>query len=155
MASDWKQSLDEETHAKSVRLIEMMEQAGASDAELWVQSEIQEDIPQVARYLLLRNIGIDAMNRSDEYLKWLAHEISNPKDSRSTTMEAVAALKSLLDASVNKDDIGKIARYVIEQAIFRTLVVIDNGYDDWHEGLTDEAPGWAMAELDAEGELTG
>ncbi len=156
VAADWKESLDEETRAKAVRLIGLMEQAGAPDAEMWIRSEIQENFPQFARYLLLENIGVETIGRSREFMTWLEREMTKAETrSDLASNDAAAALNRLLDLRASIDDLSKIARYAIEAALFRTLVVIDNGWDDKHESLVDQAPGWVMAEIDTEGNPTG
>ncbi len=51
----------EENAGELAALTKRMDELGASDPEGWARSEIREDIPQQARYLVLRRIWNEAL----------------------------------------------------------------------------------------------
>jgi len=52
----WLASLDEQTRLQAIALIDRMRTWGAPDAGAWVYSEIEENIPQSTRFLVLRTL---------------------------------------------------------------------------------------------------
>ena len=53
---EWYASLDPDDRAKADSLLAILSRYGASEPLSWVSSEIRENIPQVARFLILRDI---------------------------------------------------------------------------------------------------
>ena len=146
MAGAWLDALDDETRTKAESLIRLLERAGAPDAELWVRSEIGEDFAQVATFLFLKSIWVEAIDRSREYITWL----QRPQSSSET---ASPALERLLATGASLEDLGAVVQYAVECAMFRALVVLDNG--EFDEDVGEETPGWALIETDANGDPTG
>lgn len=118
-------------------LQERMRQLGAQDPEGWASSELDEDIAQEARWLVIRQIRAA--------VTWT--------DARLSAYPEVAAL---VDAGVDQELVLAAVREVAREAAFAALDVIDAGEDP---DAPDNSPGWVLLEVrsDAEGEdfLTG
>jgi hypothetical protein len=117
-------------------LTQRMAELGARDPGSWARSEIGEDIPQQARYLALRCIWAKALTR------W--------RDG--STLRRVPELARLLGQGADPDLVAAAVRVVVMEAVGDVIMVIDEGYDP---DAPEDAPGWALAETDGEGNPTG
>jgi hypothetical protein len=154
MAENWLDSLNPETLAKAQKLIERMKELGAEEPEDWVESEITEDIAQMARFLILRRLRSDIDAWHDNPSAWVEREIAEAeKKPESSFSETGRALKRMIDAGVSLDDVGRVAKSVAFEATFNVLNLIDEAGDPDAEG--DDLPGWALIETDPAGEATG
>ena len=153
MGLDWIAQLDTETAQKARKLVAQMERLGAPDAEEWVYSEITEDIPQTARYLVLRRIweSIDAwVENSEMIMSRLVAEAET--DSQGHFADAGIAIKRMLDAGISPEDIGRVARMASYDAAFAVVEIIDECGDPEAD---DTLPGWSLMEIKSDGEPTG
>jgi hypothetical protein len=124
------------------RLTNVFESLGADDASGWASSEIEENIPQLARFLVLRLLwryAIDAWATTGE-------------------LDSVPAARRLLAAGADRADVVRLARHAAYAAVHSTLYRIDEGYDP--ETTIGGLPGWQpmeAIEIDHSGdvELTG
>ena len=152
MTENWLDSLEPDTRSKAQHLIARMRAFGASDAEEWVRSEIQENIPQFVRFLVLRRLwrSIDRWrdDSADYVPQFMAEAECNPAG---YFADAGLAMKRMVEAGAAAEDIGKVARRVAYEAMFDALNTIDEGYD-WEAG--DDLPGWVLIETDPAGEPT-
>ena len=152
MPADWLDSLDSETRAKAQRMIERMKELGAPDAEEWVESEITEDIPQMVRFLVLRRLWEEIDSWHDNTSVRVQYQVAEAeKNPKGYFADAGLAMKRMIEAGVDLEDIGRVARMVAYEAIFHVLNVIDEGSDP---DAGDDLPNWALIELNAEGEAT-
>jgi hypothetical protein len=124
------------------RLTNVFESLGADDASGWASSEIRENIPQLARFLVLRLLWRYAIDR------WATTD----------ELDGVPAARRLLAAGADRADVVRLARHAAYGAVFSTLYRIDEGYDP--ETTIDGLPGWQLMEaieIDHSGdvELTG
>ena len=153
MAGDWLESLDDDTRKRAVGLIKLMKRAGAPDPEVWVRSEITEDIPQGSRFLILRRLWEQTIDPWREDLSWINARIREAEaEPGEVFCDAGQALKRVTACGIDPRDLGTVARMVAYEAIFDLLSIIDEGYDP---EIGKNAPGWALMELDAEQEITG
>src|SRR5688572_11170728 len=95
-------------------LIAFFKRVGVDDPEGWADSEIQEDIAQLARAILLRRLWPEAIDRFVADLSWIDVAIAQGERDADDDPFADAAteLAAALAAGVSKEDIGKIARFV-------------------------------------------
>jgi hypothetical protein len=153
MSPGWLESLDPATRSRAEKLIKLMGELGAPEPEEWVYSEITEDIPQLARFLVLRHLWRDLIDSLREDTSWIQAMVEDAEnDPAGPFADAGMALKRLMAAGADLKDIGTVARFVAYEAVFGTLTTIDEGYDP---ELDEDGPGWALVELDAEGNPTG
>jgi hypothetical protein len=141
----WIESLPEEKRAAAIELLAQFKSLGATDAEDWAQSEIEEDFAQLARFLFLRRILLSFVNF------WRDHpEIWTDPFKKGS--KAAIALKKMQDAGISAEEIGAVARMVAYQTATNMVFMIDAGKDRWE---TKELPGWKLMETNQNGELTG
>ena len=152
MSENWLTSLKPTQRKKAEQMISRMRDWGAPDAEEWVESEIEEDIPQMARYLILRGLWSEIDAWRDQSSEWVSRMTSTAEEDPSCYFaDAGLALKRVQEAGINSDELGRVARLVAYESIFSVLNRIDEGGDP----EVENAPGWALAEVDANGEGTG
>jgi alkylhydroperoxidase/carboxymuconolactone decarboxylase family protein YurZ len=134
-------------------LVSLLTRARVRDAEAWADSQLEEDIAQVARAIVLWRLWPEAIDRFTRDLSWIDEVIAErERDSNAPFADAGAALSAALAAGVSPEDLGKIARFVAFSAVFSTLYRIDEGAD--YE--FDDGPGWILMEIDQEtGQPTG
>jgi len=95
--------------SKLSRLTRLFEIAGARDPSAWAKSEVDEDIPQLARYLFLRQAWRSII--PDDEISWIEREIqSAAQNPRAPGSELGLALARLMDAGANPRDLNVIAR---------------------------------------------
>lgn len=125
-----------ERHAQ---LTTAMLAAGCTAPKDWVHSEVSEDIPQFARFLLLRDVyrAIDAV---DERLA----------EARFDRPELQQTLQQLRDA-VGNDALHELL-HAYGHAVGNSFVMV---LDQGPAAQREDTPGWMLMEVDAEGGPTG
>ncbi|WP_313139726.1 hypothetical protein [Stenotrophomonas sp.] len=120
-------------------LISALRSAGCSDPASWADSELREDIPQFARFLVLR----DVHRLADDVDSALAETLFD-RDDLAATLQALrsavpaAALEALLRA--------------YGQALGNSFVMaVDEGPSMREDGM----PGWVLMETDADDTPSG
>src|SRR5215212_7678294 len=107
MVNDWLNSLDLETREKAQQMIQRLKALGTPNAEAWVQSEIQENIPQTARFLVLRRLWQHIDECRDGAADYIPRLIANAdKHPNEPFADADIALKRIVDAGAQAADIG-------------------------------------------------
>ncbi|AVT34191.1 hypothetical protein C6361_05355 [Plantactinospora sp. BC1] len=109
-----------------------MEELGCADPHGWTRSEIEENLPQLARYRFLRTLWprmIDGWHDG----------ITN-----------IPAARRALDAGASRPDLTQLARAVAYETVFAMLQHLG---DD--ERATAEVPSWTLAEISRTGHITG
>ncbi len=153
MEQDWLASLDQETRLRAERMIEVMRTLGADDPEGWVGSEIRGNIPQLARFLVLRRLWPEVIDRYRNHPSWIDDQIlQSEADPTGYFADAGLALRRMRAAGVSEKDIASVARMVAYEAVFGVLDVIDEGYDPELEEAhpTWALPGWELVEVPAD-----
>jgi hypothetical protein len=132
-----------------------MTDLGAPDPEGWVKSEIEENIPQVARFLVLRTMWTRLINGyigDTSWLeRWAARAEARPHE---PFADAGHAIRRMLAAGAAPEDLTQFARAVAYEAVFGTIEIIDEGYDPDLIDPGNLAPGWVLIENDTEGQPT-
>jgi hypothetical protein len=147
----WLQSLNEDDRRRADHIISSLRMLGDPSPEIAAYSEITEDIPQLARLLLLHRIWVEAINPFRDDGSWIRQRIAQAgSDSVSFLADTAEALRRMLGSGVSPDDIRCVAHGVAFETVFRVVEVIDELYSP--ESAT---AGWAIMELDATGKLTG
>ena len=126
--SEWQASA-EWLHAR-------FEALGAADAEAWAKSEVSEDLPHLARVMLLRSLWRGPIDG------W-----ADPG-----AFDQLPAAQRLLAAGANKKDLVRLARAVAYEAVFATLDELDSGSDVNVSGVD---VGWIVMESGEDGAPTG
>ncbi len=130
--------------ANRLSLIEIFEQIGAPNPEDWARSQEGEGIPQLARYLFLRQAWRQVIPKDD--LTWMDAELQRTPGSPGAT--AVPALSRLLSLGADKQDIATIVRTMQWQLLFRMCYLLDDPGDV--EDVVSEIA-WGLFTVDAAG----
>jgi hypothetical protein len=152
MAKDWLPSLDPDRYTKAQKWIEHLKRCGASDPEELIESDFTTDVPQIARFFLLRLLGGEIENwllLDDSIIDNKMSQAENSLPSCFT--EAKRALRRMQENGIRKVEIGHLMQWVAYEAISMTLQLIENGTMS-HQ---PEAPSWVLAEIDATNQVTG
>ncbi|MEW1698246.1 hypothetical protein [Streptomyces sp. NPDC091278] len=113
------------TQAESLRA--QFEALGAADACDWARSQVEENQPQLARFVLLRSLWRGAIDG------W-----ADPG-----ALEQVTAARRLLDAGADRNDLVLLARAVAYEAVFAAVDELDCGGDVDVSGVD---VGWVVVE---------
>jgi len=144
-------NFDPETRVKAERLIDFIGGQGLRDAEDWVRSEFEEDIPQVARALLLRTLWRSAIDVHAEGASWIQPCVDEARrHPNGPFANSGEAIRRMVEAEVDPDDIARLARMVAYEAVFSALYAIDLGEAELPgdgSGLPG-LPGWTLMETD-------
>ncbi|WP_307825666.1 hypothetical protein [Streptomyces sp. MBT33] len=112
---------------------------GADDPHGWAESEVRENLPQLARYRLLRALWQDVE-------AWDGASIGSLR----SDMHAEGAADT--DSPVNLDN---IARHVARETTFNVLYrLADPDSDDVPAGIRQMLPGWVLTETTPDGDPT-
>ncbi|WP_329336715.1 hypothetical protein OG866_20640 [Streptomyces sp. NBC_00663] len=132
----WLNGLDASQRAAAQSLRSQFEALDADDAEGWAKSEISEDLPHLARFVLLRSL-------------W-----RNPIDGWADpgALDQLPAAQRLLAAGADKEDLVRLVRAVAYEAVFSTLDELDSGGDVNVSGID---AGWVVMESGEDGAPTG
>lgn len=174
--SDAFDSLDGEQRRRAQALAEQFRGLGAGDPEGWAASEVEDDIPQLARFLFLRRLWrsawqwkqppeewfaemepdelpVDAEDDDDEpTLVRMSEDAVADEDGDPPFLEAQQAVQRILAAGVDPEDLKEVARAVFLHTAFDAVQTVDEGHDPQAgEGM----PGWLLTEVGGDLVLTG
>ena len=130
------------------KLTKLFEKLGARDPEAWAQSQIEEGLPQLQRYLFLRQAWAEVLG--DEEVGWVDAKIEEAEDDPRGQFAGVGlALKRAVAAGVAKQDLVDIARGVQAELLFQFCCLLDD------PGLSEpevEDLEWGLFEVDENGD---
>ena len=126
-------------------LTDIFKKLGAPNPEGWANSEINEGIPQLARFLFLK--GCWDMIVPDGDASWIDNRIAHTSPTSNEPYAGSAhALRRLLSCGASRDDINEVVRCAQAELLFEIGYQMDdsssvNGNDDfahWALMLLDE-----------------
>ncbi|WP_229815854.1 hypothetical protein [Streptomyces lucensis] len=132
----WLNSLDAGGRAAAESLRARFEALGAVDGGDWAKSEICEDLPHLARFMLLRSLWRGPIG------SW-----SGPD-----AFDQLPAAQRLLAAGANEEDLVRLAQVIAFEAVCATLDELDSGSDVNVSGID---VGWLVMESAEDGSPTG
>ncbi len=108
-------------------LTEVFRQFGARDPEGWARSQIEEGIPQLARFLFLKACWSSVNEDGDT--TWIDRVLSNTPPHSEEPFSGIAhSIRSLLAAGASRDDIAELVRATqAEMLATLTYVMSDSG----------------------------
>jgi hypothetical protein len=109
---------------------------GVADPVDLIKSEVLEDLPQLARFVLLRGLWRGAIDA------W----------SEPGSLDQLPAAQRLLAAGADEEDLVRLVRAVAYEAVFVTLDELDAGRE---VNTTGVDAGWVVMESGADGSPTG
>ncbi|MGQ5637818.1 MULTISPECIES: hypothetical protein [unclassified Streptomyces] len=137
--SAWREflnGLDVPGKAAAEWLLAQFSVLGVTDPIEHIKSEVLENLPQLARFVLLRSLWRGAIDG------W----------SEPGSLDQLPAAQCLLAAGADRNDLARLARAIAYEAVFATLDELDAGGDVNVSGV--EA-GWVVMESGEDGSATG
>jgi len=133
-------------------LAEVFRDLGAPDYEERARSEVEEDTPRLATFLALRKMWRHAMPWRDDPSGWIEVIVEEADDPNAAFPDAGQALRRMLAAGADPDDVLTVARMVALETLFSTLHTVDDGRD---HAAPEDTPGWLLVETGPGGKPTG
>jgi hypothetical protein len=134
---------------KFSRLLRLFEIAGAPNPRGWAQSEANENIPQLSRFLFLRQAWRSVI--ADNDVSWIDHEIEHARRRPGEPGTGLGpALERLLSCGCRREDLTEIARTVQWQLLHAICYQLSDPSIDEPELKN---VGWALLEVDEEGNI--
>jgi len=124
---------------------------GAPKPETWAHSQIAEGIPQIARFLFLRQAWRDIVDESDP--KWIADAIDHARTHPNDPYAGVGhALTKLMERGATEQEITDLVRGMQAELLFSFCCLLDDPGE-----LEPEVSNvsWALTELDEDGNIVG
>lgn len=129
-------------------LAKLFAELGANAPELWARSQIQEGIPQLLRFLFLKNAW-NAVPAEGSHA-WIDEEIGSskarPKAPYAGLGQALARCRAL---GVADEDLTDIARCLQAQMIFSMGYLLEDGPGEPNAELQDVC--WGLFQIDENG----
>lgn len=133
------------------KLTQLFKKFGARDPELWASSQTKEGIPQLQRFLFLRQAWRSVLEEKN--LAWIDREVQRSEGYPSGPYAGVgAALKRCLTRGVPAQDLTDIARGVQAQMLFQLCYLLDDPAFAESE-LADFS--WGLFEVDGDDKPIG
>jgi hypothetical protein len=132
------------------QLVQLLKVAGAPDAEGWARSEVEEDIPQLARFLFLRQAWRSVVKDGGDY-SWMERVIeASKRDPTGPGSSIGPALARLLASGCDREDIHEVVRVQQWDVLTRICYLLSDPSIEERELQT---VGWALVECDINGNL--
>jgi len=131
------------------KLAALFERLGARDPESWAKSQVEEGIPQLARFLFLRQAWRGVVGEDDP--KWIeraiAQSASRPTDPYAGVGHALAGLRK---RGATDDELTDLVRGMQAELLFHLCYLLEDPGDVEPE-VKDVA--WALVQTDVEGNV--
>lgn len=122
---------------------------GARNPEGWARSQVREGIPQLARYVFLRQAWREIVAEND--VGWIDNVLKNAERSPDAPYSGVGhALKRLRNLGASDEDLTDIVRGTQAEFLFSLCRLLDDP-GDLEEEISDIS--WALVELDEGGNM--
>ena len=126
------------------RLTEIFRDAGAIDPESWASSEIEEGIPQLARFSFLKALASILLKETD--LDWVNNQIEhNYRRPDDPCAQIAPALKEMLYKNVSREAIIDLVRVIQFETLMYVCSTIDSG-----ENAGTPITNWGIFQKDEE-----
>ena len=125
-------------------LTSLFAKLGARDAEAWARSQIEEGIPQLQRFLFLRQAWRSVLE--EDNVSWIERHVEEFERYPDGPYAGVgAALKRCLAKGVSSQDLTDIVRGIQARMLFRSCYTLDDPNFSEPE-LSDLA--WGLFQVD-------
>lgn len=122
-------------------LLEKMEKAGASDPLSWAFSEIRENIPQFARFAVLKGL-FDIVDDVEGNIDFAC-------DVDERYEEDIYEVKEKLSKVIGEKQLNAFLKSYTKGVMWQVTNLLDEG-----NCMEDNEPGWILSELDNDGNTT-
>jgi hypothetical protein len=124
---------------------------GARHPENWARSQVEEGIPQYARFVFLREMWRNVINDGDT--SWIDPQIeqaeSRPRDPGAGIGPA---LKRMLEAGASREDISEVVRVMQWSVLARIAYQLDDPGVVEYPSKEMPQVNWGLFEVDEDGE---
>jgi hypothetical protein len=130
------------------RLTALFHDLGASDPEFWARSQIKEGIPQLHRFLFLRQAWQCVLKEGD--VEWLEEERRTAESDAGRDLDGVGqAAGRLLAAGVRAEDLTQLVRGMQARLLFQLCYLLSDPslLEPELDGI-----GWALVSDDDDGQ---
>jgi hypothetical protein len=140
---DWLASLDDDARQRAVALRDKFAAYGADEPESWVQSEVQNDVAQLARFLFL--------SATWRRMEWAVDEALNSNTAAELRAAGcdMAKIEQVVKSAVL--DVSSNLCYLLDEP--DGTVWTEDGAR--RSDVRDGDPRWMVSEVAADGSLTG
>lgn len=129
-------------------LTEIFKKLGAPNPESWVESQITESIPQLARFLFLKGAWQNIVKEGDT--DWIDAEITGSLENPDSPYAGIGlSLKKIIDCGIPKSIINELVRGLQAQLLFNLCYLLEDS--SVVEGNEDYAH-WTLYQVDEYGE---
>lgn len=128
-------------------LTELLTQLGAPDPGAWARSEVDDGVPQLARYLFLSHAWRHVVDEGDE--SWIDIWLEEAEHHPDAPGAAIGpALRRLLASGAARGDLTDLVRVMQYSVLFNLCRLVD---DPPPAIATISGQQWALVEVDDEG----
>jgi hypothetical protein len=129
------------------KLIDVFTKLGARDPERWARSEAEEGIPQLARFLFLRQAWKFVVDENDK--TWIEKASNQSRTMPDQAGAAIGpALERLIAVGASKEDITTVVRIKQWELLARICYLLDEPGDVEPEA---QDIAWQLFQVDSEG----
>lgn len=140
--------------AEETELTEVFRALGARDPEQWARSQLQEGIPQLHRFLFLRQAWEQVVDENDD--SWIDSFIEAARKNPEAPFSGQGlAIERMLALGVSRSDIVELVRNSQAEMIFSLCYLIEDPLFDEEVENRVGMVGWALVTTDDEFEPTG
>jgi hypothetical protein len=131
------------------KLTALFEKLGARDPEGWARSQFEEGIPQLARFLFLRQAWRAVVSEGDS--GWIAGAIASAEARPSDPYAGVGhALRSLRARGATNEELTDLVRGMQAELLFQICYLLEDP-GDLEPDVEDVT--WSLVETDEEGNV--
>jgi len=132
-------------------LAALFRKLGARDPETWARSQVEEGIPQLARFLFLRQAWRSIVDENDA--TWIDRQIEGAlKDPQSPYAGVGHALRSLRARGATAEEITDLVRGMQADLLFSFCYLLEDPGDVEPEVAGIE---WVLVQVNEDGEVVG
>ena len=132
-------------NTKKQELCALFAKLGARNPEQWVESQLEEGIPQLARFLFLRQAWQLVVRPDDR--TWLEGEANNNASVPGSAI--IPAIKRLRESGASEEDLITVVR-VMQWKLLSSLCYLLDDPGDLEDEVSDIA--WRLFQVNSEGE---
>lgn len=126
-------------------LAEIFKQLGANSPESWARSQMREGIPQLLRFLFLKQAWEKIIG--DGETQWILDAIERSRINPTEPYSGLGqSLQRMVDKGVALEDISEVARCLQADTLFSIGYLMDGPAYTAHESLSDIS--WGLFEVD-------
>ena len=124
---------------------------GAPDPHGWAESEVLEGIPQLARFVFLREAWKNIVSEDDP--SWIADQIARAEEHPVAPLAGIGhALRRLKARGASDEDLAEVVRGMQANFLFSLCYQLDDPNPEEPEA---EGVLWALCQITEEGEVVG